>query len=323
MKTNLELFEYSKNHPEEMFDSFYEKNILVIPSTKEEENLLTKNNGKLINLISAFSVLDGYNLDRNDKNIIKIIDDIIYILDNTPNINYSSFSQFFMVYNLSFSIYKSKSFEQKEELIYKILKLYCKERHNMYLSYGYSNTILQVMSDNYSSRRNSKSGIEKVLKILEPYSLEIINSFSDLLIKDDYYFLPDKGGKDIFEYFLKKLNLKMESRKIEQNKLPDIVFKHNNNYFVCELKSMKEGGGGQNKQIVEIANFINFSEFDKNIHYIAFLDCNYANIIFCDNSPKVVQQRKDIINALKNNSTNYFLNTAGMKEFFKELFIQT
>lgn len=321
MKTNLELFEYSKNHPEELLDSFYEKNVLVIPPSKEEENLLTKNNEKLINLITAFSVLSGYNLDKSDRNIKKIIGEIIYILDNTPNINYSSFSQFFMVYNLSFSIYESlKNFEKKEELIYEILKHYCKERHNMYLSHGYSNTILQVMSDNYSSRRNSKSGIEKVLKILEPYSLESINSFSDLLIKDDYYFLPDKGGKDIFEYFLKKLNLKMESRKIEQNKLPDIVFKHNNNYFICELKSMKEGGGGQNKQIVEIANFINFSESNKNIHYVAFLDCNYSNIIFCDDSPKVIQQREDIINALKNNSANYFLNTEGMKEFLKELF---
>lgn len=320
MMNNIELFEYSKNHPEGILDPFYAKSMVVIPATAEETNKLTENNEKMIKLITAFSVLDDYNIDSNNDTVKKIVDDIIDILNNTPNINYSAFTQFFMVYNSTYSIYQSLKMEQKRRLVYEMLKKYCKERHDMYSSHGYSNAILQVMCDNYSHKRNSKSGIDKVLGILEPYNLNRLESAYYLESMDDYYFLPDKGDKNIFENMLKKLNLKMESRNIEQNKLPDIVFKHNNNYYICELKTMKEGGGGQNKQIVEIAYFIKFSEGNKNVHYITFLDCNYSNTIFHDESPKITSQRNDIITALRNNDTNYFLNTEGMIKFAREIF---
>ncbi len=320
MKTNIDYFNYSKQNPEEIIDPFYAKNLVIIPATKDIENDLTKNNEKMINLITAFSILDDYKKDKNDDTVIKIINDIICILDNTPNINYSAFTQFFMVYNSTFSIYSSLKRDQKIEFIYEMLKKYCKERHNMYLSHGYSNMSLQVMCDNYSHKRNSKSGIEKVLGILAPHNLKRLSSSEYIKSCDDYYFLPDKGDKALFESMLTILKMKMESRKIEQGKLPDIVFKHDSNYYICELKTMKEGGGGQNKQIVEIAYFIKFSEVNKKIHYITFLDCHYSNIIFNSMSPKIERQRKDIISALNNNSNNYFLNTKGMIEFVKEVF---
>ena len=320
MKTNIEYFEYSKNHPEALLDPFYAKSMVVIPSTKEEKNLLTENNEKMIKLITAFSVLDDYKKDENDETVQQIVDDIINILNNTPNINYSAFTQFFMVYNSTYSIYQSLKNDQKKKLVYEMLKKYCNERHEMYTSHGYSNAILQVMCDNYSHKRNSKSGIDKVLGILDPYSLNRLTSSAYIESMDDYYFLPDKGDKTIFENMLLKLKMKMESRNIEQNKLPDIVFKHNGHYYICELKTMKEGGGGQNKQIVEIAYFIKFTEENDKIHYITFLDCNYSNTIFHDLSPKITQQRNDIIQALNNNKSNYFLNTEGIIEFVRELF---
>jgi len=320
MKTNLQFFDYSKEHPEDLFDSFYAKNKVVIPSCKEEENQLTKNHEKMLKLITAFHVLDDcYQKEEEDETVQNIVKDIITILDKTPYINYSAFTQFFMVHNATYSIYRSLPYEKKRIFIYEMLKKYCQERHEMYASHGYSNTVLQVMCDNYSHKRNSKSGIEKVLEILKPYGLKRLQCVSDL-DGDDYYFLPDKGDKKIFEEFLTKYSLKMESRNIEQNKLPDLVFKHKGHYYVCELKTMKEGGGGQNKQVVEIAYFIKFSEESKNVHYITFLDCNYSNVIFHDNSPKIAKQRQDIVSALEKNEGNYFLNTAGLIEFVKEIF---
>ena len=110
----------------------------------------------------------------------------------------------------------------------------------------------------------------------------------------------------------------MESRQFEQNKNPDIVFKKGNHFYIMELKTMKEGGGGQNKQVVEFALFIRFSEKDPNIHYITFLDGNYSNLLFRDTSPKVTSQRNDILSALKNNPSNYFVNTKGLKQFFAD-----
>jgi len=317
---NYHYFEYSKNHPEELLDSFYAKDKVIIPKTNLESNTLTQRNSELIELITAFKVLRNLGKTINNDDIKEIVKRIIFIMDDTEGINMSAFSQFFMVYNFTYSMYKGiKTFEEKVTVIYALLNKFCEERHDMYLSHGYSNTILQVMCDNYSHKRNSKSGIEKVLGILKPLNLNRLSNPGDLDDRDDYYFLPDKGDSSVFEYFLKYYDLKMESRAIEQNKLPDIVFKHDAHFYICELKTMKEGGGGQNKQIVEMANFINFSEGSSRFHYVTFLDCHYSNILLHDMSPKVLSQRQDIEEALQNNPNNYFLNTAGLIKFVHDM----
>ena len=320
--TNIELFEYSKKHPETLLDSFYARDSVVIPYSKEGHNALVDNHSKLLDLITTFGVLhDDFCRDFKDEGVRRIVEDIIDILDSTKHINYSPFVQFFMVYNSNYSVYKSLEKNDKRILIYEMLKKYCKERHRMYSSHGYTNTVLQVMCDNYSHKRNSKTGIDKVLSILmTERQLNRLKQAIEIESEDDYYFLPDKGDKDIFEQFLSTLNIKMQSRQIEHNKLPDLVFKHHGHYYICELKTMKEGGGGQNKQIVEIAYFINFSEENPNIHYVTFLDCKYSNAIFNEVSPKISAQRDGIIRALHSNPNNHFLNTDGMREFARQIF---
>ena len=318
---NYQYFEYSKSHPEDLFDSFYAKDKVIIPKNSFEDNQLTKNNTALIEYITTFKVLTNLGKTLDDSDVEQVVLRIVDIMDNTDGINFSAFSQFFMVYNFTYSLYKTiKNQAAKMNMMYEILIKYCKERHDMYMSHGYSHTILQVMCDNYSHKRNSKSGIEKVLGMLEPFHLEHYTSCFGLDSKDDFYFLPDKGDKHIFEYFLKHYRLEMKSREIEQDKLPDIVFKHNGHYYICELKTMKEGGGGQNKQIVEMFNFIKFSEHSPNFHYIVFLDCSYSNILLNNMSPKVVVQRQDIEGALRDNPNNYFLNTKGMIKFINDVF---
>lgn len=322
MLTNIELFNYSKDNPEKLFDPFYEKGMLVIPEQQDQRNLLVDNNEKLISLITSFdTIYTIYKKDCNDELVQNIVVDIVEILDNTPYINYSAFVQFFMVYNSTYSIYKNLSVEQKKEFIYEMLKKYCTERHKMYSSHGYSNIVLQVMCDNYSHKRNSKTGIDKALKFLNAggHKFTHLKTEEDLVVQDNWYFLPDKGDRHVFDYMLDTLNVKMESRGIEHDKLPDIVFKHNGHYYICELKTMKGEGGGQNKQIVELAYFIKFTEENPNIHYVAFLDCDYSNKLFHDTSPKVIAQRKDIIKALNDNPGNYFLNTAGLSKFIKAI----
>ena len=321
MRTNIEYFNISKDNPEELLDSYYAKNKLVIPNSSDEENTLTSNNKTLLELITTFDILNGkYNKTFTDGMVQKIVHDIISILDTTDYINYSAFVQFFMVYNFTYSIYKTLSIEQKEKLIYDMLKKYCSERHRLYSNHGYTNIVLQVMCDNYSHKRNSKTGIEKFLSILSGAGkFERLENITEIVEKDKSYFLPDKGDRGLFEHFLRFFNLTMESRSIEHNKLPDVVFKCGDQYYICELKTMKEGGGGQNKQMVEVAYFIKFSEKNTNIHYITFLDGIYSNIIFHDRSPKVVVQRNAIVNALRENPGNYFFNTGGLIEFIQDI----
>ena len=316
---NYDYFEYSKSNPEEMFDPFYKKGVVVIPADSSKQNSLTINNHRMIECITAFSVLISKDYTIKDKPVFDIVSEIVNILSTTLGINYSAFSQFFMVYNSTYSYFTKLKQDEKIEFIYEMLIKYCQERHGMYLSHGYTDSILQVMSDNYSHKRNGKTSIQKVLSILKPYNLTRIHDIAET-DGDDYYFLPDKGDSKMFDQFLIKYNLKMESRAIEQSKYPDVVFKHNGQVYICELKTMKGSGGGQNKQIVELAYFIAFSEKNKKFHYIAFLDGDYANILFSSKMPKVKSQRDDISNALKKNNRNYFVNTAGFEKLVLDLF---
>jgi len=81
---------------------------------------------------------------------------------------------------------------------------------------------------------------------------------------------------------------------------------------------MKEGGGWQDKQIVEISSFINYS--DKDISYISFLDGTYFNKLFLKAARgKVLVQRNQILESLQENPNNYFLNTAGFLYFLSKL----
>ena len=78
-----------------------------------------------------------------------------------------------------------------------------------------------------------------------------------------------------------------------------------------EMKTMKGSGGGQDKQLVEVINFIRYAENDERIHYITFMDGEYVNMLFRSQQPKIRRQYADIVNCLKSNPGNYFVNTAG------------
>ncbi len=318
---NLAYFNYSREHLETLNDHFYERKMVILPSTPSTENLLTKNFKRMIDLITTFKVLVNQNTEESNKLTNSIVDEIIDIMLKTPNINYTPFSQFFMVYNHTYSQFKSFDENKRKEFIYNMLIKYCQERHDLYLNHGYTNSILQVVCDSYSHKRNSKTTINKVLAILAPLSLIHIKNIADAEL-DNYYFLPDKGNKKLFDNFLEKFNLKMKSREIEHDKYPDIVFKHNKEFYICELKTMKGIGGGQSKQIVEINNFINYSEESSSFHYITFLDGEYANTIFTSNMHKVARQREEIEKSLKRNPNNFFLNTAGLIKLIKDITIK-
>ncbi len=316
---NKKIFNISLSTPEPLFDSFYAKKKVIIPEDSSKENSLTKNHKLLIDYTTTFKVLydSGYRL--NDKPLDEILEKIRLLMTTTDHINYSGFSQFFMVYNTTFSTFFSLSSAKQNAFLYEMLIKYCTERHEMYKSHGYSNAMLQMMCDNYSHKRNGKTTIEKVLNMLSKYSLSHAKTAIELET-DNIYFLPDKGDFRLFIKFLEVYKIQMQSRDIEQDKLPDLVFKHNGHYFICELKSIKGVGGGQNKQLVELIHFIKFSEENENIHYLSFLDCEYANTLFNNSSPKITLQRKQIMQHLENNPQNYFVNTAGFAALLQTIF---
>lgn len=311
---NLDYFAFSAEHPEPTIDPFYNKGVMVIPPTASESNLLTERNARLLELVSAFHILDETKSDADNPHLRKILEEVRSILDETPNINFTAFTQFFMVYNFAYSSYLALGRNEKLAFLDEMLRHYCEERHPVYLSHGYSNSILQVMSDNYSHKRNSKASINKMLSILEPLGfskLEALNSMNGGKV----YFLPDKGDSDLFAEFRKRHSVAMRSASIEQGKLPDMVFGITGEWFIVEMKNIKGSGGGQDKQMTEVINFIRYSEKDPSIHYLVFLDGEYANRLFSRPSPKIQRQHDDIRGCLKKNPGNYFVNTEGFRQF--------
>lgn len=317
--TNVELFKYSGQHPEPIIDPYYNRDKVVIPATVDLTNKLVEKNARLIELVSVFAYFAEQGKDIAHPDVCALIDEVIGILTDTDGINLSPFSQFFMVYNSSHNSFVGYSHDEQREFIYEMLKLYCKERHKMYLSHGYTNSILQVVCDNYSHKRNSKTTIVKICDILERVGF-VHNANGDELFARRFYFLPDKGDKSTFLAFKKQHGVIMESAKNEQNKLPDMVFFVNGEYYIVEMKSMKGSGGGQDKQLTEVINFIRYAEEDPRIHYITYLDGEYSNLLHgVTTQPKIRCQYDDALSCLTNHPGNYFLNTAGFEEFVREI----
>lgn len=317
--TNIELFKYSGKHPEPIIDPYYNRDKVVIPPTADQTNKLVEKNARLIELISVFSYFAEQGKDKDHPDVLALISEIIDILTDTDGINLSPFSQFFMVYNSSHNSFVGYSPDEKREFVYEMLQLYSKERHKMYLSHGYTNSILQVVCDNYSHKRNSKTTIVKICDILERVGF-VHNPNGNEFFAHRFYFLPDKGDKSTFLAFKRQRGVIMESAKNEQNKLPDMVFYINGEYYIVEMKSMKGSGGGQDKQLTEVINFIRYAEVDSHIHYVTYLDGEYSNLLHGDTTqPKIRCQYDDAISCLANHPGNYFLNTAGFEEFVREI----
>lgn len=105
--------------------------------------------------------------------------------------------------------------------------------------------------------------------------------------------------------------------------MADVLFKNKKDLYIIEHKHMKEGGGGQNKQITEIINFISERESDKlKIHYVTFLDGIYFNLFiksYNNVKTKIPKQIEHLEKSLQNNPNNYFVNTAGFIRLLKSI----
>jgi len=122
--------------------------------------------------------------------------------------------------------------------------------------------------------------------------------------------------------FAKKIGITYSFGKDHQDKEPDIVLKINDKFFIIEAKHIKESGGAQDKQIVELIEFIRYSEELENVHYVSFMDGVYFNNFSWakeGDETKVNKQKKAIEEHLTNNPKNFFVNTSGLLSLFEDL----
>ncbi len=319
LRYNFYYWNESLKYKENIFDDSYFINQIIV----NDEELISRVE-KLRELIVTYCVLKEEQ-GNTEAVLQKIFNNILNLIESAEQIQYTEFVAFWKTLDISYSTFKDYSNEEKKDILKSILELYCENRRKIYDRLGYTNTTVQVLYDAGASRKKGKLGIKKIETLLENI-LNISNTeylkvenLKDFEGKKICYLLPDsnKSDKEIFDDFTKRKHLDYRFGREHQNKYPDIVIKICEHYFIIEAKHIKESGGAQDKQIVEIIEFIKYSENVDNIHYVSFLDGIYFNKFISlkdkDNKNKVLSQIRDIENALKYNKNNFFVNTYGLK----------
>ena len=323
--TNIELFEYSLDNYDKEFDNPVNiidhqiaNGVMVISSNDDKSTTsLMDSNHTLIDLITTYKTLNNISsIPKEHK--IKVVQRIINMIETVEHINYTSFCQYFQVFGYSYGRYmeterKELTDEEKVLLLSKILDEYIKNRHDIYFSYGYGDQALQVVADGSTSKRLGKTGINRMVKILEKQK-----------IKREEYFFPDKGDGKEFSALLKENNIEFEFMRKHQGKLPDLVLKIKGAIYIIEHKEIRGSGGAQNQSMVELIEFINQTEVNTNVHYISVLQGNFMKMRLKKSAtniqqPKIKKQYDDIIIGLKKNKLNYFVNGNGLEKLIEEV----
>lgn len=315
---NLALFNFCLKNPEPCIEeSYIKEGTLVISETMEKETELMKNNSELIDNISMYSI--GHK--KHDKHIEdEALSNILALVEN-DGMNFSEFVSFWPVADISYSIFQKLDAKTKKEILKIVTEKYIELRHNLYKLHGYSPVTLQVGKDAKAHKENGPLGIKKVRGILNSIGFKQADTENPALFLHDgnkKYIETDKKGKVLFKQLIDIYELEFSWRKIHENKMPDFLVRLNDDIFIIEHKHVKENGGGQDKQVSEVISFIGYQEKDKRVHYMSFIDGIYFNqFVEGKSDSKLASQFDSIKDNLTLNKQNYFVNTAGFKEFFR------
>lgn len=321
LKDNIEYWKLSLDNPEKVIDEYYVNDKIIISNQE-----LIKEIHRLREIISVYCYLLKYEDEIFKQFRDKLLSDLFNLIESIESIQYSEFIAFWKVFDISYSVYKNiTDKDEKRRILKTLVENFCKKRHELYTKIGYSDVTVQALSDSGASRGKGIKGIVKLVKIIEEISKNNninIPKISSILEfdKKNWYFLVDENDKKFFDSFKSKFKINYDFGRTHHDKLPDIVVKVGKEIMIIEAKHIKEGGGAQSKQIIELIEFIKQEEKSQNIHYVSFLDGIYFNM-FINPPPEsqIHKQRKDIENTLRKFKQNYFVNTAGFKRLFEDL----
>jgi hypothetical protein len=322
MKSNEDPFNYSLKNPEPLVDDFYIKDGgLIISSSPDKPNQLMKINRELLDNITAYRIAMEQNNDEMRKGIIKTIQTL---LQNTE-LNFSEFASFWAVVDVSYSSYHALTKEEQLDFLDSVIRKYLEMRHGTYLAQGYSATTLQVGKDAKAHKESGSLGIHKVASMLKQHGYSQLSQLNvQAFDKEDKVFIfSDQNGKRLFKEILKAFHIEFLWSSGRQNKMPDVLFKDDGDIYIVEHKHMKEGGGGQDKQVAEVIDLIGFSESSSTapVHYITFMDGRYFNLFTRQpiGNGKLRAQLENIKKNLAAHPGNFFVNTAGFSELLNQI----
>jgi hypothetical protein len=315
LRKNIEYWIESLNHPEQFLDDYYIFDDIIV----NDQNLIDKI--KQLRLL----IITYCEMTKIDENVTsKILNKIYNIIVSIENIQYTEFVAFWKNLDLSYSVFKDfKDSPESINILGDILKKYCEKRFELYNSLEYSNITVQALYDAGASRKKGMAGINKLEDLIKSRFKDVVHAedWNSLINANIAYFLPDSKDEKLFKEFCEKFNIQFEFGKTHQGKEPDMVLKVNQDFFIIEAKHINESGGAQDKQIVEVIDFIKNSESSNKIHYLSFMDGLYFIKFSQENNTnnKINNQKRNIEEALKNHENNFFVNTHGFKILLNDL----
>lgn len=301
LKDNIYYFNYSCANPEPFLDDYY-----AFYKSLEDK----KKNLYFRNIKNIESILEKVRISGKEK----YYSDLLKFLSRA-GAKYSGFAAFCSASDANLaSILKHKDKNPAEvfNLIKKLVKYYFEYRENEL----FSKNIIQLITDLEASKKKGKIGENKIIKESKLKQVKTLNEF---LESNQSVAKINKNGEFSFNKIKKILGIKFHFGK--QNKSPDCILKKSGHIFIIEAKHIHTSGGSQNKQIEELISFIKLKENLKNFHYLSFLDGRYFEKI-CETSKgnnKISIQRKEILEKLKNNQNNFFVNTKGLLKILNDL----
>lgn len=297
MKDNLKYLEYSCNNPEKLDERY-------MSLKKNDLNKYVEFTNKIKSLLDDI---------RKDK----FVDEKKFtILLNLITDTYGSKNEFNCFINACDSTLGT--IKNNPETLKQIVELFFTYRNG---KISVDPVHIQSLIDKGSQRALGIIGQQKIVEIAQNFGFEYTN--------DPNIFLKNKNS---VSYYKKELKEKIipEIDFGSQNKDLDIILKSNDKFFFIESKHIKECGGAQDKQIKELIGLIK-TKMPKNTFIVSFLDGVFSNEILSseiydvfENKAKIIknkieQQQLEILGNLHKNKSAFWLNSAGLVEFLRDL----
>lgn len=316
LKSNRYYWNVSLRNPEPVGEIYYKRDEIIV-----EDQAFLSTSTRLRELVSAYCTLKDLDVDASLLN--KVLVAIDALLMSTENIQYTEFVAYWKCLDLTFTVYKSFEGEsRRQETLKQVLDEYCAHRRSLYDRLGYSHIVQQALYDSAKARTQGVSGLQKLQDLLQQAAGNLpeartVEEFSEA---PACWFVPRNDRQDSFLLLMATLHAQYLFGQTRQKKVPDLVVKLDNKVFVVEAKHIKEAGGSQDKQISELIDFVRQSEpHHSPVRYVAFLDGAYFNIIAdARGDTKATRQRREIEEVLRQQKRNYFVNTAGLLQLFRD-----
>jgi hypothetical protein len=238
--------------------------------------------------------------------------------------NFSEFVAFWPMLDVSHSIFLALDAAEQATFIQRAAPAFLEKRVVDPKAWAFRKESVLAQMDAKAHKKSGALGATKIRSILQAVGFKECVTAKEFLASENAVFLPDLVKKNQGSEYLAILNhfgAKLAWSKNHSDKLPDALAKMGDHLFIVEHKHMKEGGGGQDKQMLELVELVEEGEPNPLVHHVSFLDGIYWNALILppsegdDNKGMVTLARiKKALGAAGN--TNYFVNTVGFSKLF-------